>query len=71
MQELSTVEEVFTALGGNAGLVKLTKCPPKSVSMWKTNRAFPWKTQLVITEALRELRMTAPTLLWGMVGKGK
>jgi hypothetical protein len=70
MQKLSTISEVFAALGGIAGLSELTGAKRKAVSMWKTNRAFPWKTQLVITEALRRRHMTAPTYLWGM-GKGR
>lgn len=65
LENLSTVEDVFTALGGPSGMQSLTGSKPNTVSMWKDN-GFPSNTYLVMSEALRAQGKTAPASLWGM-----
>lgn len=65
LENLSTIEAVFTALGGPSGMQSLTGSKPNTVSMWKDN-GFPSNTYIVMSEALRAIGKTAPASLWGM-----
>ncbi len=65
LQNLETIDAVFTALGGPSGMQALTGSKPTTVSMWKEN-GFPTNTYLVMSEALRAQGKTAPASLWGM-----
>lgn len=66
LEPLETLEQVFTALGGNPGLESLTGSKPSTVSMWKKAGSFPAKTYVLMTEALHAIGKTAPDSLWGM-----
>jgi len=66
LENLETVDAVFTALGGPSGMQALTGSKPNTVSMWKAAKCFPSNTYLIITEALRTINKTAPASLWGM-----
>ena len=66
LQNLETVDAVFTALGGPSGMQSLTGSKPNTVSMWKAAGSFPSNTYLVITDALRAVGKTAPDSLWRM-----
>lgn len=71
-QKLTSVEEVFEALGGTSGMVRLTGSKPTAVSNWKRlyNR-FPARTYTQINHALTKQGMTAPASLWGMVERSE
>jgi len=67
--ELHTTSDVIDELGGNHVVAALTGSNAKAVSMWRTLGKFPWRTQMTITEALRERKKTAPNSLWGMTAR--
>ena len=66
-QNLTTVEEVIAALGGQKRVAELTsRASPSAVPMWKNRRRFPAKTFTVLQSALQDLGLSAPNDLWGM-----
>lgn len=67
LERLESVGDVINKLGGNIAVGKITNTRPKSVSMWRTNRALPTKTFVVLSNALAEIGFCAPHSLWGMV----
>lgn len=66
MMNLETAEEVFDALGGNAGVEELTHSKPSRVSNWRNSGSFPSNMYVVMTDALRERGKAAPASLWRM-----
>lgn len=66
LEELNSVAEVFTALGENPGVARLTGDKPSTLSMWRAAGSFPSNTYVVLTEALRAVGKTAPDALWKM-----
>lgn len=66
-RELTTAESVFDALGGIQAVAELTSSGYRAAFNWKAAGAFPPKTYVVITDALRARDYTAPPALWGMV----
>ncbi len=66
LENLETVDAVFTALGGNRGVEVLTGSKPSTLSMWRAAESFPSNTYVVLTEALRAIGKTAPDSLWKM-----
>jgi hypothetical protein len=66
-RELTTKEEVMTALGGIAGISALTGSEYGAVENWKRLRTFPSRCFLVMTFALHKKRLSAPPELWGQV----
>lgn len=63
---LTTVDEVFEALGGNAGVAQVTASKPTAVSNWRAFGHFPTNTYLIMTEALRAQGKAAAPSLWRM-----
>lgn len=63
---LETATQVFDALGGNAGVGKLTGAKSSAMSMWRQAESFPPNTYVAMTDALRALGKTAPDSLWRM-----
>lgn len=67
---LETAAEVMAALGpggedlGIQAVADLTGSGYKSVHNWRTANAFPPKTYVVLTEALRLKGLSAPRSLW-------
>ena len=66
LENLETVDEVFSALGENPGMAALTGNKPNTISMWRHAEKFPSNTYIVITDALRARGKAAPVSLWGM-----
>lgn len=66
-QELETTAAVIDALGGLNALAALTGSTYKAVGNWKAGSAFPARTFLIMTSALRDRGYSAPASLWGMV----
>lgn len=64
--ELSTAGEVMDALGGNAGVAKLTNSTLKAVWNWRKDNYFPSDTFVVLKCALADRGIDAPASLWGM-----
>jgi hypothetical protein len=68
VEQLKTVDEVVTALGGNM-VVQAITCSKhgSAVSNWKRIGRFPAKTHKVLQSALSERSMSAPDELWGII----
>lgn len=66
LQNLETLDEVITALGGTDGLFDLMGAKPSTISMWKKAGNFPSNSYVLMTEVLRARGKTAPDLLWKM-----
>jgi hypothetical protein len=67
-QELTSVEEVFEALGGTTAMARLTGTRVTTASNWKRLYGrFPARTYTQITNELAKQGKTAPASLWGMV----
>lgn len=64
---LTTTSEVLRALGGDHAVSALTGSPYKATENWKRAKNFPSRYFLVMSEALRKKRLSAPAALWGMV----
>lgn len=67
MRELTTAAEVIEALGGIAAVAGLTNSGYRAAANWKSFNAFPPKTYVALTEALRARDCTAPDALWAMI----
>ena len=66
-KDLTTVDEVIAALGGQREVAGLTgRRSGSSIPMWKQRGSFPSNTYAVMIEALQERGKTAPASLWGM-----
>lgn len=65
--ELASTDAIFEVLGGLQTVAVLTGSKYKAVANWKAANAFPAKTFLVITTALRDRGFSAPATLWNMV----
>ena len=66
MQTLSHTGQVIDALGGTAKVAKITSRKPQAVSNWRSREAFPPETFLILTAALRDKGLSAPSSLWRM-----
>ena len=66
-RELTSAEEIFETLGGIQSVAELTNSGYRAAFNWKATGAFPPKTFVAISEALRRQNCTAPSDLWGMV----
>jgi predicted SpoU family rRNA methylase len=68
IEELTTVEQVVRALGGNRAVATITRAKNTSaVSNWKKAGIFPGKVHRVMKNALIERSYTAPDTLWRIV----
>lgn len=63
---LTTIDAIIDAIGGNGPVGELTGAKASTVSMWKKSQSFPANTFLVITAALNAKGLSAPASLWGM-----
>ena len=66
MKALPTTRAVIDALGGHKPLQALTGRGRTAIVNWKAREKFPADTYLILQEALRTRRLTAPPSLWGM-----
>lgn len=66
---LDTAAEVIERLGGLSRVGELTGSRYTAVGNWKAAGAFPPRTYLVLTCALRDRGFEAPISLWNMVPK--
>lgn len=65
---LQTADAVIEALGGSKAVQGLTGAKSKQVvSNWKVAGAFPRKTYVAVTAALKARGLAAPSSLWGML----
>lgn len=69
MQELSTAEQVFAALGGVRAVADITGRKYPAAFNWKMSGKFPPNTFVAMQEALRARRYVAPVSLWGMASR--
>lgn len=67
MQELSTAQQVFAALGGVRAVADITGRKYPAAFNWKMSGKFPPNTFVAMQEALRDRAYVAPDSLWGMV----
>jgi hypothetical protein len=64
---LRNTEAVYEELGA-AEIRRITGASYSCVCNWRTDQAFPTKTYVVIMQALKRRRLTAPLSLWpGMI----
>jgi hypothetical protein len=63
---LLSAAEVFDALDGIEGVMKLTGGKYNAVMNWKYANRFPSRTYVQMTAALHERSCRAPAALWGM-----
>ena len=61
---LTTTEDVMTALGGVPAVMALTGGGYKAVSNWKSFPTFPARHFVVMNDALAKIGKTAPASLW-------
>lgn len=66
MKKAKTIAAVYTALGENAGVERLTGASPQSVSNWRADGVFPPYWYVVMIDALRKKGVEAPPRLWQM-----
>ena len=66
-RNLQTTAEVMAALQGPGAVSALTGADYKTVWAWRKGKTFPSRYFLVMTFALKKLRLKAPPSLWGMV----
>ena len=65
--QLRTMDAVIDALGGDAGVKKLTGAAQNNLGNWrKTQKKFPAHTYLIMIDALAERGYRAPPALWGI-----
>lgn len=62
---LTTPDEVIDTLGGTGAVARLLGVDDRVVSNWR-GRGLPPETYLVLTQALRSRRRSAPPGLWRM-----
>ena len=65
--ELTSTATVMDALGGTQAVADLTGRTYAAAFNWRSFKAFPSNTYLVMTAALAEKGAGAPDSLWGMV----
>ena len=66
---LETAAAVIESLGGLSHVGKLTGSRYTAVANWKAAGAFPPRTYLLLTCALRDRGFEAPASLWNMQPK--
>lgn len=66
LQNLETLDEVITALGGTDGLFDLMGAKPSTISMWKKAGNFPSNSYVLMSAALGARGKAAPDSLWKM-----
>lgn len=66
LENLETADQVFDALGGNAGVEELTNSKPTRVANWRKAGSFPPNTYVAMTMALAANGKSAPAALWRM-----
>lgn len=64
---LRTKPEVMQALGGIAGLSKLTRSGYKATENWSRAKTFPSRFHALMIWELRKRGLRAPASLWGQV----
>jgi hypothetical protein len=63
---LYTPAAVIAALGGSNAVARLTGRQLAAVANWRRFETLPANTYLVLTQALRAKRLSAPPWLWNM-----
>jgi hypothetical protein len=65
--ELSTVDSVIEALGGNGAVARLTGRTHQAVSNWRRRGHFPSETFCVLRDELNRRDVPTALSLWRMV----
>jgi hypothetical protein len=69
MRKLQTARDVISHLGGLKRVCEITGANRKQAEHWRGRAAsFPASTYVVMMQALRRRRATAPPQLWNMRG---
>ena len=63
---LDSTAAVIDALGGTGAVSWLVGVGSSAISNWRTWSSFPARTYLLLTDALAERNLTAPSWLWDM-----
>lgn len=71
MKQLSTVNEVIEALGGEQPAGALVGVGIKAVQQWKWQKQFPAKTYLAIISELGKSGLDADASLWSFVNSNE
>jgi hypothetical protein len=67
VKQLTTIEDVFSELGGVRAVAELTnRTVNPTVAMWKVRKTFPTNTYAVMKAALRAKGLDAPDSFWNM-----
>lgn len=66
--QLNTTDDVIDALGGTTEVAKLARRSQQAVSNWRSRLRgkFPAETYLILTQALKQKKLSAPLALWGI-----
>lgn len=65
--DLTSIDDVFAALGGVEAVARLTGSKRKAAGNWKYLKAFPARTYVAMTAELTRRGQSAPPRLWKMV----
>lgn len=68
MTNMTTVDTIISALGGNQKVATITHTDPKAISNWRSLGKFPAATYVALQTRLKQMGLSAPDKLWGMRG---